>query len=193
MQQQESNNNNTRDRYKGSSKRSNSSRSSPSLTSPGRSNNVVKSERLSPDTSTQTSPNDPHDLSHLSRLHQKSSVNHQISHTPSPSASPKSQPSNSRTRTPSSFPGTPPHAGGFTSPIPPPGCFSPAAAALGAALGAGLPGSPNPSASVSNLLAARGPGPNFLDSALPRNCSDLMRSLAARYNNNNPNNNANSE
>ncbi|CAL4147971.1 unnamed protein product [Meganyctiphanes norvegica] len=84
--------------------------------------------------------------------------------TPSPSASPSSDksPGSHRTRTPS-FPGTPPHPS-FT----PPG---------------GMP----PGFGMSPLTA---PGPAALkqmESLMNRNCSDLMRSLAAKYNNTNPN------
>ncbi|XP_042872345.1 nascent polypeptide-associated complex subunit alpha, muscle-specific form-like isoform X2 [Penaeus japonicus] len=89
--------------------------------------------------------------------------------TPSPSVSPKS-PASHRTRTPS-FPGTPPNPA-FTPPSAIPTAydrFSPAA--LGG-VGA-LPGGPGAIKPMESLMN--------------RNCSDLIRSLAAKYNNSNPN------
>ncbi|XP_068215497.1 uncharacterized protein [Palaemon carinicauda] len=92
--------------------------------------------------------------------------------TPSPSVSPKS-PASHRTRTPS-FPGTPPNPA-FTPPAALPAAydrFSPAA--LGGVGGVGgLPGGPGAIKQMESLMN--------------RNCSDLMRSLAAKYNNSNPN------
>ncbi|KAK3875651.1 hypothetical protein Pcinc_019481 [Petrolisthes cinctipes] len=89
--------------------------------------------------------------------------------TPSPSVSPKS-PASHRTRTPS-FPGTPPNPA-FTPPAAIPTAydrFSPAS--LGGV--GGLPGGPGAIKQMESLMN--------------RNCSDLMRSLAAKYNNSNPN------
>ncbi|XP_045622871.2 LOW QUALITY PROTEIN: uncharacterized protein [Procambarus clarkii] len=89
--------------------------------------------------------------------------------TPSPSVSPKS-PASHRTRTPS-FPGTPPNPA-FTPPAAIPSAydrFSPAP--LGGV--GGLPGGPGAIKQMESLMN--------------RNCSDLMRSLAAKYNNSNPN------
>lgn len=82
--------------------------------------------------------------------------------TPSPSSSPKC-PTPARTKTPSVTGGTPPR----------PSQSPPGYEALG-----GLGGS-----------VGVGPSPHLkqMDSLLNRNCSDLMRSLAAKYNNNTPN------
>lgn len=89
----------------------------------------------------------------------------------SPSTSPKS-PASHRTRT-SSFSGTPPHPA-FTPPtttLPPPyDRFSPVS--LGA---------------VGSLPGAGAGATKQMESLVARNCSDLMRSLAAKYNNSNPN------
>ncbi|XP_050730988.1 nascent polypeptide-associated complex subunit alpha, muscle-specific form-like isoform X1 [Eriocheir sinensis] len=89
--------------------------------------------------------------------------------TPSPSVSPKS-PASHRTRTPS-FPGTPPNPA-FTPPAAITTAydrFSPAS--LGGV--GGLPGGPGAIKQMESLMN--------------RNCSDLMRSLAAKYNHSNPN------
>ncbi|CAL4157753.1 unnamed protein product [Meganyctiphanes norvegica] len=86
---------------------------------------------------------------------------------PSPSTSPTS-PTSDRMCMPS-VTGTPPHS----SPTPPGyGHFPPAAAAL----------------SGMGVARAAGSPPHLkqMDSLLNRNCSDLMRSLAAKYNNNAP-------
>ncbi|CAL4154164.1 unnamed protein product [Meganyctiphanes norvegica] len=125
------------------------------------SKNDVKSERLSPDPGS-----DSHNVTTTVVTSRT---------TPSPSTSPKSDksPASHRTRTPS-FPGTPPHPA-FTPPGGlPPGFerFSPAAALGG--MGP-FPGGPPPGAIKQ------------MESLMNRNCSDLMRSLAAKYNNTNPN------
>ncbi|KAF2358960.1 Sterile alpha motif domain [Trinorchestia longiramus] len=150
----------------------------------------VKVEPLSPDPVTLTnkdikSSNSNKDVNHSSSGKNKTKQNRSSpaqlavssvanDNTSSPSASPKSQ-SSARTKTPVSFSGTPPHPS-FTPPIGlPPACFN--AAALG---GLSVPSS----VGVGNLPRAS----HFLEPpALPRNCSDLMRSLAAKYHNNNNN------
>ncbi|CAL4076759.1 unnamed protein product [Meganyctiphanes norvegica] len=88
--------------------------------------------------------------------------------TPSPSTSPKS-PTSARTNTPT-ITGTPPHAS-----LTPPGYdhVNSAAKSLG-----GMP---------SGMSVGPPPHLKQMDSLLNRNCSDLMRSLAAKYNNNAPN------
>ena len=89
--------------------------------------------------------------------------------TPSPSVSPKS-PASHRTRTPS-FQGTPPNPA-FTPP-----------AAITSAYDRFSPASLGGVGSLSG-----GPGAmKQMESLMNRNCSDLMRSLAAKYNNTNPN------
>lgn len=131
----------------------------------------IKSERLSPEPINSVEKHGT-----ISRHH---AATHHIS-TPSPETSPKSPPSN--TRTPSSLMGTPPHPG-FTPPMTlPPGCFSPTGltnlGAMPAITGAG------PNMSTLNRQT------NFVEPSMPRNCSDLMRSMAAKYNSNtNTNNN----
>lgn len=149
--------------------------SSPPLDSESRNknNSDVKSERLSPE------PNNNHlgkNMNNITGSAHRSRYSQGSCSTPSPSTSPKSQSSN-HTRTPSSFPSTPPHPA-FTPPMAlPPGCFSPAGlTSLGGAMPSSLPGAPTRPQ-------------NFIEPPVPRNCSDLMRSLAAKYNNNNNTNN----
>ncbi|XP_071545847.1 uncharacterized protein [Panulirus ornatus] len=89
--------------------------------------------------------------------------------TPSPSVSPKS-PASHRTRTPS-FPGTPPNPA-FTPPAALPSAYDRFSPASLSGVG-GLPGGPGAIKQMESLMT--------------RNCSDLMRSLAAKYNNSNPN------
>ncbi|CAL4062345.1 unnamed protein product [Meganyctiphanes norvegica] len=125
------------------------------------SQNDVKSERLSPDPGS--------DSQNVTTTVVNSCT------TPSPSTSPKSDKSQSshRTRTPS-FPGTPPYP-----PFTPPGGLPPGFERFSPADALGGMG-PHPG----------GPPPGALkqmESLMNRNCSDLMRSLAAKYNNTNPN------
>ena len=104
---------------------------------------------------------------HNNDTQQNSTSTHGTS--PSPSASPKS-PASHRTRTPS-FPGTPPNPA-FTPPTsihPGYDRFSPAALS-------GMTGLPGSTGAIKQM-----------ESFMNRNCSELMRSLAARYNNSNPN------
>ena len=138
-------------------------------TMPNESSGDVKCERLS--------PTEPGNNNNNSTTTNNNTESQQISHqnstshgtSPTPSHSPKS-PASHRTRTPS-FPGTPPNPA-FTPPTnlhPGYDRFSPAALSGMT----GLPGGTGPMKQMENFMN--------------RNCSELMRSLAARYNNSNPN------
>ncbi|RXG70530.1 Sterile alpha motif domain-containing protein 11 [Armadillidium vulgare] len=135
----------------------------------------VKAERLSPDPPAATdSPNNNNNSNNNNSSNNNSNNNnntHTIRHTsPTPSTSPKS-PASHRTRTPS-FAGTPPNPT-FTPPTTalhsPYDRFSPAA--LGAM--GGLPGTHGPMKQMETIMT--------------KNCSELMRSLAAKYNYRHPN------